>query len=114
MPLYKLTKGSIGLIVNGESVDIKKGDTVELSKERAKDFKYLKKVGDIAVELTGKLAAVDWSKTQDMKAPEVVALVNETDSKDELQALYETESEGQNRIGVMNAIKKRITQLETD
>lgn len=56
----------------------------------------------------------DWSNTQDMKAPEVVALVNENDSKAELQALYETESKGQNRIGVLNAIKKRITQLEAD
>ena len=53
----------------------------------------------------------DWSNTQDMKASDVIDLIDETDSKEELVNLREVEQKGQNRIGVMNAIKKRMGQI---
>ena len=119
MPLYKLTRGSIGLIVDGKNVDIEKGDAVELTEERAEGFKYLKRTDQ---PLTGKLNAIypeegkvdvvrDWSSTQDMKAVDVIDLIDETDSETDLINLREVEQKGQNRIGVMNAIKKRMGQI---
>jgi hypothetical protein len=121
MPLYKLTKGSIGLIIDGENVDIEKGDTIELSEEVAKRYKYLKRVGQpvqAAVmpvskdNSTGGEIARDWSHTQNMKAPDVVTLINETNSVDELSSLQQVEENGQNRVGVLKVIEKRIGQLE--
>lgn len=53
----------------------------------------------------------DWSSTQDMKAPDVIDLINETDSKEDLASLQEVEEKGQNRVGVLNAIKKRMGQI---
>lgn len=56
----------------------------------------------------------DWSKTQDMKATDVIAMIKETDSKEELEALQEVEENGQNRVGVMKEIDKRLAQLEEE
>ncbi len=132
MPKYKLTRGSIGLITDdGENIDIKRGDIVELTEERAKDFKYLKRTedggssdGDVG---SGKKEVIekpppekqpvenvtrDWSNTQDMKASDVIDLIDETDSETDLINLREVEQKGQNRIGVMNAIKKKLSQID--
>lgn len=54
----------------------------------------------------------DWSKTQDMKAAEVIALANETISVSDLELLYEVEEKGQNRPSVLKAIEKKVVQLE--
>lgn len=141
MPLYKLTRGSIGIVV-GEGkdekiVDVRKGQTVELpSDEKARSYsKYLKRVGapetsaatpvtvpistataesrvDAGPTVLATSIARDWSATQDMKAVEVIALANETTSVSELEALYEVEEKGQNRPSVLKAIEKKVTQLE--
>lgn len=60
---------------------------------------------------TNSVTARDWSSTQDMKATDVIDLINETDSKEELASLQEVEEKGQNRVGVLNAIKKRMGQI---
>jgi F0F1-type ATP synthase alpha subunit len=118
MPWYKLTKGSIGLIIDDKSVDIEKGDTIELSEEIAKKYKYLKRVGQpvsLAVQPTsgeGKAEiARDWSNTQNMKAPDVIALIKEEESEDDLLSLQGVEEQGLNRVGVLKEIEKRLSQI---
>lgn len=124
MPWYKLTKGSLGLIIDGESVDVERGQTVELPEEKAREFKYLKLTSAPPVVRNGlsnnellksetkeQDGVRNWSTTQDMKAPDVIDLINETDSKEDLTSLQEVEEKGQNRVGVLNAIKKRMGQI---
>lgn len=54
----------------------------------------------------------DWSNTQDMKAPDVISQVNESNSVKDLEALYDVEEKGQNRATVLKAIEKRVATLE--
>lgn len=54
----------------------------------------------------------DWSSTQDMKAPDVISQVNESNSVKDLEALYDIEEKGQNRATVLKAIERRVATLE--
>lgn len=134
MPEYILTKGSIGGLVldSGDSVDVKRGDKVQLSEEKARRFKWLKPTKAITVskrELSDTLDAaivaqqsldiekstdVDWSRYRDMKAPDLIAEIKDTDSLDDLMELKKVEEGGQNRIGVLKEIEKRVRQLEEE
>ncbi len=150
MPLYTLTKGSIsGLIVNGESIDVKKGDTVDLPPEKAKEYRYLKlkspsgdsqqanldataaaalaqtptlkvadeednEVEEEGEELLAEEEVGDLSYTQNMKAVDVIEIVKETNSLSDLKNLQQLEENGQNRVGVLSAIEKRMRQLGED
>ncbi len=129
MPWYRLDKGSIGLIIDGRNVDVEKGQTIELSEDVAKKYKHLRRVGQpvqaAVMPTTGSGETTkpetgvvkpeitrDWSATQNMKAPDVVTLVNECESVDELLSLQQVEESGQNRVGVLKMIEKRVAQLE--
>lgn len=94
IPTSKATEenptGSYDTFVTGDRADEFNGTT-----EVARDYR-----------------ADNFSETQDMKAPEVIELVQQNDSVDELRQLQTVEEQGQNRIGVMKAIQKRILQLE--
>lgn len=140
MPLYKLTRGSIGIVVGEKTVEVKKGQTIELpSDEKAKSYsKYLKRVDlpDNAVKTpetipistatvesittvpttvvgaSDSLISRDWSKSQDMKAPDLISQVHETNSVQDLETLYDLEEKGQNRVTVLREIEKRVATLE--
>lgn len=54
----------------------------------------------------------DWSKSQEMKAVDLIYQVNETNSVEDLEALYDIEEKGQNRVTVLREIEKKVAQLE--
>lgn len=61
---------------------------------------------------TASVTPRDWSKSQDMKAVDVIAQVNETSTVEDLEALYDIEEKGQNRVTVLREIEKKVAQLE--
>lgn len=137
MPLYKLTRGSIGIVVGEETVEVKKGQTVELpSDEKARSYsKYFRRtdlpdtankavetvpISTVTAESTSpdvtktvnQPTRVDWSTSQEMKVADVIAQVNETNSVADLEALYDLEEKGQNRVTLLTHIEKRVAVLE--
>lgn len=54
----------------------------------------------------------DWSTSQEMKVADVIAQVNETNSVADLEALYDLEEKGQNRVTLLTHIEKRVAVLE--
>lgn len=141
MPLYKLTRGSIGIVVGEETVEVKKGQTVELpSDEKARSYsKYFRRTdlpdttnkvvetvpistataesASLNASLTDVTKPVnqptrDWSTSQEMKVADVIAQVNETNSVPDLEALYDLEEKGQNRVTLLTHIEKKVAQLE--
>lgn len=129
MPEYVLIKGSIGGLVldSGDSIDVKKGQKIQLSEEKARRFRWLKRTTILKEQpkqqveqqqqpttMTDVVPDVDWSKYRDMKAPDLIAEIKDTNSMDDLLALKDVEENGQNRIGVLREIEKRVRQLEEE
>lgn len=64
---------------------------------------------------TGTMVSVtprDWSTSQEMKVADVITQVNETNSVADLEALYDLEEKGQNRVTLLTHIEKKVAMLE--
>lgn len=119
MPWYKLTKGSLGLIIDGKGVDVEREQTIELPEEEAKKYRYLRLTAPLTVsknELFDDSSQIettrDWSDVLNMKAADLIVEVDKTTSVSDLEALYELEEKGQNRVTVLREIEKKVAMLE--
>lgn len=97
-----------------------RGDRIQLTDKEANKLgnrvtRVSEKVGKSEKTVTSSGTSTvtsDWSHTQEMKAPDLITLINEQTDEKELMSIHKVEEQGQNRIGVLNAIKKRVAQVK--
>lgn len=115
---HKLLAGSHGRWENGQNVQYKAGDEIDLSPEEVESFgKRVEPVG----EATFRTLPAKASDTQepagslglaDVNMPGAVALVEALDTVEALDAAEAEERAGKDRKGVYDAIEARRAELE--
>ena len=123
---YKVTRGTIGRIEDGDSKFYHKGDTVELTADEAKKYSTrIEAVGD-----TNQTPAAtpddgddggddsgdggdthDWSILADLHWRDAVQTVNGLETAEDVQSAREAEVAGKNRSSVIEAADTRLAQL---